>query len=181
MLKLAYSRCEHLTEHELGRALAQLLLCECGYGELSYDPRGKPICEGGYVGISHSGGICAAAVSDSEVGVDIEVPKKRTKERLIALARRYFAPDELSYLEAAPETRFYELWCAKESYVKFTGNGLSEGLTSFSTLDGGLGVELTKFRLCEAYGCICAEKRENFTPIFIPENKIITSQEKNHV
>lgn len=103
---------------------------------LRYAESGKPyvgVGSGMYVSISHSHGLCAAAVSDSEVGVDIEyIDPSRSTERLKRLAARFFSADELAYIKAGADAgdavlpeRFFEVWCAKESYVKYTGTGLS--------------------------------------------------------
>lgn len=96
---------------------------------------GKPRLEGLPVAlhfnISHSGDYIAVALSDREVGIDIE----RQGTARMAVARRFFHPDELRALEALPaaarDERFFRLWVAKESFLKYTGTGLSASLDSF--------------------------------------------------
>jgi len=39
--------------------------------------------------------------------------------------------------------RFFRVWTAKESYIKYTGNGMSEGLASFSVFHPPCGVTIT--------------------------------------
>ena len=86
---------------------------------LRYAETGKPyvgVGSGMYVSISHSHGLCAAAVSDSEVGVDIEyIDPNRPVERLKRLAKRFFSADELAYIKAEADAgdavlpeRFFE-------------------------------------------------------------------------
>ena len=79
--------------------------------------------------MSHRGSQAACVVGDRRqfetVGIDME--NIRPVERVDALARRYFAPDEWSQaLANAPnkETAFFSLWTLKESYAKARGFGL---------------------------------------------------------
>lgn len=67
------------------------------------------------------------AVSDEEVGVDIQAEVSPEKAEKIAC--RFFAPDERAQSE-----RFTELWAKKEAYIKFTGMGLSAMMSVFSVL-----------------------------------------------
>ena len=93
-------------------------------------------CEDFFYNISHSGRYVAMAWGDSEVGVDVQ---QEGNAKVEALARRYFAADEQAYVRADPR-RFYEVWTKKESYVKYTGQGLGQDLSAFSTLtpEGGI-------------------------------------------
>ena len=153
---------------------------------LRYAETGKPyvgVGSGMYVSISHSHGLCAAAVSDSEVGVDIEyIDPSRPTERLNRLAARFFSADELAYIKAGADAvgavlpeRFFEVWCAKESYVKYTGDGLS-GLGGFSIF--GLPVEITRLRVSgtngRSYACaVCSAERAEISPIYVEVGRII--------
>jgi 4'-phosphopantetheinyl transferase len=82
---------------------------------------------------SHSGEwLFAAYTRGARVGVDIELLRPRPKA--LALAERFFAPEETTALAALgddPATmqrRFTQLWCAKEAVLKAHGRGLSFGL-----------------------------------------------------
>lgn len=84
--------------------------------------------------ISHSGDWVAGVVADSPVGIDIEkiadlktdiFPAVLTKEENKKL-------HDLNYAEM--KTCFFELWTLKESYIKATGRGLSEGLNTLEVL-----------------------------------------------
>lgn len=69
---------------------------------------GKPIIEGACISISHSGGFVACALSDFEVGLDIEEMRPRSEN----VWKRAGAED-------------YAAWCKKEAYVKFLGSGFT--------------------------------------------------------
>lgn len=124
----------------LGEVMLRTLLYEfCGLSAEVFRIRrgahGKPYLEGVavplYFNISHSGDYIVLALSDREVGIDVE----RQAVARMAVARRFFHPDELRMLEALPpEARdewFFRLWVAKESFLKYTGTGLSASLHSF--------------------------------------------------
>ncbi len=82
-----------------------------------------------HISISHSGDYAVCAVSDTEVGIDIQ----KIKEANFRIADRYFTIEEREYI--GEDTRlFFDLWSRKESYVKATGTGLTVPLNSFSTL-----------------------------------------------
>lgn len=137
-MKLYITSCEREKESLTAKALAEAGLYDaCKIrAVLCHKESGKPYFENEpniFVSISHSGGLCIAAISRGEVGVDIEAMVKDS-DRLLPLAGRYFAPDEYEYTKSGSAERFYRVWCAKESYIKYTGEGLSRGLSSFSVL-----------------------------------------------
>lgn len=95
-----------------------------------YGAHGKPMIADfpKHFNLSHSGDYVVCAVSDGEVGVDIQkwVPfKERTAER-------FFAPEEWKLLQTLPmEQRtemFYRLWTRKEAYGKYTGLGIPDAV-----------------------------------------------------
>lgn len=95
------------------------------------DKNGCPrLNNGKYISISHSGGICAAALSDNPVGLDIQA---HSKKDYTALGRIVLCKSELEYLKNAEnkEEVFYKLWCLKESYMKAKGLGFSLSPKSF--------------------------------------------------
>lgn len=73
-----------------------------------------------YFNCSHSGAMVACAVADVEVGVDIQetVENLKVKERI-------FCPQELE-----DNLCFTEIWAKKESYIKYTGEGLQRDMAS---------------------------------------------------
>ncbi len=84
--------------------------------------------------VSHDGGVWACAVSGCEVGLDLQKTCDRDTTRI---AERFFHPTEIAWLaeQDSPE-EFFRIWAKKESYVKYTGTGLAEGLRHFSVVDG---------------------------------------------
>lgn len=86
---------------------------------------------------SHSGEIAICAFSDTEVGCDIEIISKFNTD----LAKRFFTQGEYEFIISANEKprdtysqqakRFYRIWTLKESFLKLTGEGISNGLDNF--------------------------------------------------
>ena len=98
---------------------------------------GKPIVkklEDFHFNLSHSGNYVVAAISENEVGIDIE--KIEEFQDFKEIAENFFSKEEVSYiLEGTKEEtvdRFYEIWTLKEAYVKFKSKGLSIPLESFT-------------------------------------------------
>lgn len=86
--------------------------------------------------VSHSGNYTVVAISDRPIGIDIEV----IKEFSAITAKKLFNEDELKYISGNSSTRkkslmqkcFYEIWTAKEAYLKYLGTGISGGINSLS-------------------------------------------------
>ena len=81
--------------------------------------------------LSHSENMAIVGISrDRPIGVDLE--KIRPMENAEQLAERFFCASEYALLtQAIPEERdklFFQLWTAKEAYLKATGEGISGGL-----------------------------------------------------
>jgi len=97
--------------------------------------RGKPLVAGGclHFSKSHTGGVTVFAVSASPVGVDIE----RYRDCCMpAIAKRFFHPEEAQYAMESEEA-FFDVWTAKESLVKLSGEGIGDGFSRFSTVRSG--------------------------------------------
>ena len=118
-----------------------------GIYDFAYTELGKPYfinIPGVHFSISHSGEMAMVAVSDREVGADIQ----EWRELKSDIAGRFFHPEEKAHLEklsaSESEKAFFELWCLKESYIKFTGKGLTQALDELNFLPvvtgGGYGV-----------------------------------------
>lgn len=103
-----------------------------------------------YFNLSHSGDYCMCAVSDEEIGVDIQ-QQRPVEER--KLAKRFFAEQEIARVESASDSEvtevFYDIWAKKEAYGKLTGLGLSGTMDmDTETLEH---VEFTKLPAPEGY------------------------------
>lgn len=97
--------------------------------------RGKPYFECGSpcFSLSHSGKYALCAVSETEIGADIEAPRKNSA----ALAERFFTEKEAEAVRRTedPDEEFCRLWVLKESYIKATGEGFACPLNSFEARD----------------------------------------------
>jgi len=91
--------------------------------------------------VSHSGNYTVVAISNRPIGVDIEI----IRDFSAILAKKLFNEDELKYISGTGPSRkkslmqqsFYQIWTAKEAYLKYLGTGISGGVNSLSfTFDG---------------------------------------------
>ena len=124
------------------RCLAAGLLLRHALGEglkdISYTQSQKPYLPNeSYFNISHSGEYAVLAVSEHELGVDIE----KNGEYKEKLAQRCCTEEELIFLHGSKDkSLFYKMWTGKESIMKATGEGFRMSPRSFSVLpleDGG--------------------------------------------
>jgi 4'-phosphopantetheinyl transferase len=78
--------------------------------------------------LSHPQGVALYAIARGrEVGIDIE--RRREDFASLAVAERFFSPDEVTMLKSlAPDLRtsaFFNCWTRKEALIKALGEGLS--------------------------------------------------------
>ncbi len=102
--------------------------------DVATDKHGKPYFVNSDLkfNLSHSGRYVLAAVSDYEIGIDIQ-KKKADKHRI---AEKNFLQGECAYINAGANDeerhqRFCEVWTLKEAYLKNIGMGLRKPLNSF--------------------------------------------------
>lgn len=112
-------------------AVLDIALASAGLRErevrLDWNSHGKP-CLADHpelrFNLSHSGRFSVCALSDQEVGVDVEEAGEVREE----LIRRVCTERELAAMAGLdPEhrqDRFFQLWTAKESFLKYLGTGL---------------------------------------------------------
>lgn len=111
--------------------------------EIKKGKHGKPYVLNlpAHFNVSHSGSYTVVAISDRPIGIDIEI----IKDFSAILAKKHFNEDELKYISGTGPSRkkqlmqqsFYQIWTAKEAYLKYMGTGLSGGIGSLSfALDG---------------------------------------------
>ena len=120
----------------------------------SRQPGGKPYFEECryHFSLSHCGTLLAVAISGAEVGIDIE------KIRLFneRVAKRYFTADERNYFDAGKDDaersrRGFEIWTAKEAYLKLHGVGIAGGLDFDTANSSGLLKQITSEKYPAAY------------------------------
>jgi 4'-phosphopantetheinyl transferase len=114
------------------------------------DPRALVFVEGGgrkpelrdhpslHFNLSHSGDFVLIAVGAAPLGVDIEAIRELDRR---ALAEMNFHSDERAALERSTDARaaFFQIWAHKEAFLKATGIGLTDQLTSINVApEGGL-------------------------------------------
>ena len=104
---------------------------------LSRSVSGRPILHepSGHVSISHTGTLLALAHADCAVGVDCEM--RRRERPWLALAERYFAPNEQRAVAEAedPGATFLRFWVAKEALLKCLGLGIAGHLGGIELSD----------------------------------------------
>ncbi len=119
------SRVERLRfEDDKKRALAANLAARCAVSDflkvdanevkVTYDSYGKPVCDGCYISLSHSGDLAVCAVSSSPVGVDIEMLRSDINPNLSDKICKNLS--ELTF--ACDAERLVELWSIKEACFK---------------------------------------------------------------
>ncbi len=139
--------------------------------DVEYDKHGKPYFVRGEVkfNISHSGRFVVAAVSDYEVGIDIQAIKA-DKHRI---AEKNFSKAECTYInegadDKARQQRFCEIWTMKEAYLKNIGLGLRKPLKSFQivlgqepTVKGKSKYAFKQFKMNNKYVVsVCSHKKD---------------------
>ena len=122
-------------------ALEEALKCFPLYNgdkEIIKSKKGKPYFKNEkeiYFSLSHSGNIALCAVSDKEVGADIQLMGEFNDK----ICKKYFSHSEAQYVFSAStkeekEKRFFRIWSLKEAYVKMTGEGIFD-FKKFSLLE----------------------------------------------
>nr|WP_165388260.1 4'-phosphopantetheinyl transferase superfamily protein [Sphingomonas populi] len=137
-----------------GAAAERLVYTENAYG--------KPALAGGpKFSASHSHELWVVAVSDRELGVDLEYHQPEIDWR--DLAAGLFGAGECAALDALAEDDairgFFDCWARKEAFVKAIGMGLSYPLDAFAVsvtpearlLAGAEGWRIAGFALAEGY------------------------------
>lgn len=162
---LGYGSKEVALRRLLGEALVRFALKK--YWNLTSEDyridrgeKGKPFIvgvENVFFNISHSGDYVVCAVSDREIGIDIE---KRAKARM-EVAGRFFHGEEVAQLKMLEEDKqdqlFFNYWSVKESFLKYIGTGLTRPLNSFIVSFSGGDVSLFDGKI--SYRCTCMPVR----------------------
>lgn len=113
-----------------------------------YGANGKPYLKDGgvYFNISHSGNAVMCAVSEYEVGCDIE----KISDIDLNIAKKFFSESEYDAI-ASSKTKeeqtdlFFRYWTLKESFIKATGQGMKLPFNEFEIVLG------EKISVCQSY------------------------------
>ena len=85
-----------------------------------------------YVNWSHSMDYVICAISDQEVGIDLQKMDREPKENLI---RKALTEEEQEFYRSVPKPErqklFYQYWSVKESFLKALGTGFYTSLHTF--------------------------------------------------
>ena len=122
--------------------------------QFEYGDKGKPSLSvelftqtGLHFNLSHSGdwlmiGVLSCAnlspnyAADNAVLFGLDIERLRASTNIQPILNHYFTANEVADLVALPEVlqrqRFFDLWALKEAYIKATGKGLAQSLSSFS-------------------------------------------------
>ena len=101
--------------------LSAYLMNQLSKESLSKNEMGKPYYENGpHFNVSHSGKYVTMAVSNRQIGVDIE----ECIEKNFTMLLKLFNEAEAKMIKEHAD--FYYLWCAKESLIKCMGSSVSK-------------------------------------------------------
>lgn len=97
---------------------------------------GKPYLKNSRMCISKSDtkNYIAVAVSDTDIGIDIEEASRRAD--IQALSSRFFCSEEQEYIASQNDMHraFLKIWTRKEALLKADGIGIRVELNSFNTV-----------------------------------------------
>lgn len=132
--------CDHVEASAMGEALLSRGLYELYGVSLEKEERakgkyGKPYLVNRpeiHYNISHSGKYTICAISGVPVGVDIQ--KKRITD-VEKVGKRIFPPEEYRkfLMSERKQEEFFRQWVLRESYLKWTGEGLTKDLRELET------------------------------------------------
>lgn len=89
------------------------------YSDVRFEDGGKPYFKDSptYFSVSHSKGMCAVALSDRAVGVDIEQCQETYNTHMV---EQSLSKNEKKFYTGD----FTKIWCKKEAIAKMTGEGI---------------------------------------------------------
>lgn len=121
-------------ESLLGRILLDKALCQLGVRDykVEYQKNKKPNLlseKEAYFNISHSDTHVVLALSFKEVGCDIQQIKPYNPK----VSKRHYCQGEVELIEKSDnkDELFIRLWALKESVLKFTGEGITGGMSKY--------------------------------------------------
>lgn len=122
--------------------------------QIQRTPSGKPCFadrKGLFFSLSHSGAYAVCALSEEEVGVDIQQEKDSFSPGII---RRIL--HEREDLDGTDVSALFRLWAAKEAYVKCTGDGLKKDFRElYADFEDGFVTDTVSGRKMKLYVTDC--------------------------
>ena len=103
----------------------------------TYGEKGKPYLKNYpriYFSLSHAGGYSACAVSDCEIGIDLQDYRPMKDHISAKICTKKELMEVYSGEDGGPSFSTCRLWCMKESRGKLTGKGFAE---CFDTIETG--------------------------------------------
>lgn len=92
-------------------------------------------------GISHSHGIAAAAIADSDIGdIGFDIEVVRDIAHADSISKRFFSEKEIADFKhgGGDAAAFFKIWTAKEAYAKLDGTGIAAQLSNKTDTDGSI-------------------------------------------
>lgn len=118
--------------------------------------------------VTHSGNWWLCAFSSQPLGLDLQIHQTYTAP--YKLSHRFFHPREDAFLAENCYCDFFDLWCAKESWVKYTGHGFFYDPATFSVVSSDHrfpvldGVQFRLIPFAPEYSlCLCAQNMGRVT------------------
>ena len=126
--------------------------------EFNYADKGKPLLKKYphiHFNLSHSKTVVACAISNNEVGVDVQYITPVTD----LLAKRVLTGQEYDEFKSSliPDEYFCEIWTIKESYLKLIGKGIT---TELRDIDANEVSDIMIYRSNEYFCCVCGSKMQ---------------------
>ena len=132
-----------------------------------------------FFSVSHSGSYWVCAVSNAELGIDLQ---QYQSCRMELIAKRFFHPKEAAWVKGKGREAFFLVWTAKESYVKFTGEGITDDFAAFSVVDDKGNIDvcnhavLQHIPFLEDYAlCICMPGRATVEVVYDTDKRFVQS------
>ena len=141
-------------EHSAGAALLERMVAAAK--NIEKGPFGKPyLKDGPFFNLSHSAGYLALAIGERELGVDIEAPRKIKHQGFVQVGEENIEP--------------LTLWVVKESFMKWTGEGVRQfrsvraeqiGEQLYRVTDGAREAIAQTFRMESCIGAVTMKEPE---------------------
>lgn len=127
--------------------------------EIVYNEYGKPYFKNSklYFNVSHSNKKVLIALSDSELGIDIQKISNYDEERIDKLAKRIYNDNDYNYFNNDENVTFTQIWTIKEAYLKYVGYGLIKNLHDIVVEYNTNSVYLMNRNPSNFYTCYCGD------------------------